>query len=303
MLRNVKTRLGDQLIGVARGYIRFAPTDLGKQWLWRRFAWRKHDFVARTSFGALMAGNTEDIIQRYVYYFGVWEPNLSHFIARTLRPGDTFIDVGANIGYFSVLAAHLVGARGRSIAIEASPAIFRELERNIALNPQLMVQAHNVAATSAPGTVCLYESPMKNRGETSLVGEAVQGGVPVDVPGVRLDDLIGEELRRARLIKVDVEGAEWMVVAGMEKAIPALREDVVIVIEVSPHKLSLQGKSPADVLGPFLDAGFSASSLVNDYHPAAYLAMAAPAEPAPITGELTTETDVVLTRRAAASLR
>src|SRR5690606_8091403 len=105
-----------------------------------------------------------------------------------------------------------------------------------------------------------------------------------------------EELRRARLIKIDVEGAEWLVVAGMERAIPALRADAAIVIEISPRRLALQGKSPADVLAPFLDAGFSAHVLDNEYSPAAYLNMAAPARPVPLTREITTQTDVVLTR-------
>lgn len=296
MLGNLTHRVARELVPAARTYVRFAPTGTGKQWLWRRFGWRDRDFITTTRFGARVAGNTEDLIQRYIYYFGVWEPNLSHLLEQTLRPGDTFIDVGAHIGYFSLLAGHLVGPGGQVIAIEASPTVFRDLERNLALNPRLGVRAHNVAATSAPGTVRLYESPRDNTGESSLIGEAVIEGVAVDVTGVRLDEYLGGALRRARLIKIDVEGAEWLVVAGMEKTIPALRDDAVIVIEVSPRRLALQGKSSADVLEPFLDAGFSAHGLANEYSPAAYLSMATPTRPVPLTHEITTQTDVVLIR-------
>lgn len=62
-----------------------------------------------------------DFIQMYVYLFGMWEPDLVAFLRRRMRPGDTFIDVGAHIGYVSALASKLVGPRGTVVAIEASP--------------------------------------------------------------------------------------------------------------------------------------------------------------------------------------
>lgn len=71
--------------------------------------------------------DTQDLIQRYLYLFGAWEPHLTGWLRRRLRPGDGFVDVGANIGVFSVLAARLVGESGRVVAIEASADVHRRL--------------------------------------------------------------------------------------------------------------------------------------------------------------------------------
>ena len=75
----------------------------------RRLRTRPGTATARTRFGSDIPVTTADLIQRYLYLFGSWEPNLTHWISARIRPGDTVIDVGANIGYFTLLAAHLTG--------------------------------------------------------------------------------------------------------------------------------------------------------------------------------------------------
>src|SRR6266545_4932566 len=69
--------------------------------------------------GVRLLVETDDLIQGYIYLFGVWEPNITDWIRRTLLPGDTFVDVGSNIGYYSTLAARLVGSAGSVVAIDA----------------------------------------------------------------------------------------------------------------------------------------------------------------------------------------
>ncbi|MGW8556570.1 hypothetical protein [Streptomyces tubercidicus] len=121
----MRNTIGETLITLGRGYLRDAPGTLGKgafarqclnPWL-RRLPRQR---VVRTRFGVATAVDTQDLIQRYVYMFGVWEPHMPHWLQRRLRPGDTYIDVGANIGYFSLLAAHLVGDRGERCDLLAS---------------------------------------------------------------------------------------------------------------------------------------------------------------------------------------
>lgn len=114
------------LASIARGYVRFVPGNLGKARIVDQYlnaALRNtpvtRDIVLRN--GVRMSVDTKDIVQRYLYQFGIWEPSLSGWLARTLRPGDVFVDVGANIGYYSLLAARLVGHLGSVVAIEASP--------------------------------------------------------------------------------------------------------------------------------------------------------------------------------------
>ena len=90
--------------------------------------------AAVTRYGARFVCWLPDMIQTYLYLFGVWEPDVTAFIRRRLSPGDTFVDVGANVGYHALLAAGSVNGRGRVVAIEASPRIFRMLRENLAGN-------------------------------------------------------------------------------------------------------------------------------------------------------------------------
>src|SRR5205807_5464610 len=155
-----------------RAYLRYSPIRAGKERVWTRvveprFAWQRHAFVARTRFGARMAGDTEDILQQYLYFFGEWEPNLTAWLARTLRPGDVFVDVGANIGYFSVLAAGLVGPAGAVVAVEPSPTAFGMLVANLARNDAANARAVNLAAADRHAAVDVYRGPPSALGHTS----------------------------------------------------------------------------------------------------------------------------------------
>src|SRR5262249_27771794 len=154
-----------------RAYIRFAPFTAGKRWLWLRvmdpyFIWNSHPFVARTTFGTRIQGNAKDIIQQYIYYFGVWEPHITSWIRSSLRPGDSFIDVGANIGYYSLLASRLVGQYGSVVAIEASPKTFLELQTNLTLNKIYNVRAVNLAASDCRGKLKIFRGHEHNTGLT-----------------------------------------------------------------------------------------------------------------------------------------
>ena len=108
----MKNYLRPPLIPVFRGYIRYFPVTAGKMTVWNAigsyFQYAKFPFSTRTLFGGQFTGNTVDVIQRFIYYFGIWEPALTYWIRNRLKPGDVFVDVGANIGYFTVLASGLV---------------------------------------------------------------------------------------------------------------------------------------------------------------------------------------------------
>jgi Met-10+ like-protein len=124
---------------------------MGRRSFWAQivgpyFAWHAHKFRVSTAFGSQIAGDTRDIVQQYIYYFGVWEPNLTRWIVRRLAPGDVFIDVDTNVGYYSLLASKLVGESGSVVAIEASPSTFKILQTNLALNHVRDVRAVNMAA-------------------------------------------------------------------------------------------------------------------------------------------------------------
>ena len=228
--------------------------------------------AVRTEEGDAFECHPPDLVQLYLWIFGVWEPDLTHYIRRRLRPGDVFVDVGANIGYFSVMAARHVGKQGVVVAIEASPQVFTSLEQTLTANGSSPpARAVNVAAAARSGSIAVYAGPAHNTGLTSTVE---RWGRPqqATVEAKPLDDLLSpEEISRARLVKIDVEGGEDQVLAGMTRVIRDAPQNVEILVELSPQWWSDSSKRPIDVLKPFLDAGFFAYRMENSYWPWRYL--------------------------------
>ena len=162
------------------------------------------------------------------YRRGDYEPGLSGALCRLIRPGFTCADVGAHHGYFSLLLAKAVGSEGRVVAFEASPANARVLRRNLALN-RLTGRVDVVEAVVADGSRTTYPLwPARSGGSTewTLSEEfaARADAVPVVreprvVSGTTLDEALRG--RPPNLLKIDVEGAEALVLAG---AVGILRE-------------------------------------------------------------------------------
>lgn len=250
-------------------------------WLWDRVVrphilWRSFRIEARTRFGARLEGGFPDVVHSFVYFFGIWEPAVTRLFQQALRPGDIMVDVGANVGLHSLLAARLVGPTGRVHAVEASPWIFARLLRNLAANGATNIQARNMAATAVAGPVAVYLHDDSNLGGTTIIAsEAARSGAVLEatVEGRPLAEIVPlEDLLAARLIKIDVEGAEWMVIQGIAALLPRLRHDVQILIEVKRDALLGMGGSVEALLALFTDAGFAAFEVENDYGAASYIA-------------------------------
>lgn len=221
-------------------------------------------------FGAKMQGTTEEIIQRYIYYFGVWEPNLSEFISSRLlgEQNRTFIDVGANIGYFTLMASYCM-PKGRIVAIEAAPSIFSQLLQNVDLNHCENVRLVQAAATDCTRDVKLFPAPTADQGRTTILDNRF-GVSPILVQGKPLNQLLtSEEILTTRLVKIDVEGAELEVVAGLAPLLESFPKDTEFVVEFTPDESQVQ--KCQDFFSTFEGSGFLAYALENDYDPDAYI--------------------------------
>lgn len=269
--------------------------------LWDQFVrpyviWRPNVFWARTSFGGRFRCSLRDTIQQKLLYFGVWEPNLTNFVKLRLKPGDCFIDVGANIGYFSILASKLVGSSGKVVAFEASPRIFDVLTEHIRVNDSKNVRAVNMAVGGAKGTLRLFAGPDGNGGATSTLacrGEEFECEIATD----RLEELLeSDEMRRARLIKIDIEGAEAPVLNSIIDKIDAYGSECEIVAEISPSEFEYYGDTAAKVIQRFKTLGFHSYCLHNDYAPSAYFNPGTPLRPTRIHDVPETQTDIVFSR-------
>jgi FkbM family methyltransferase len=295
---NIKNKLAKKLLPITRAYIRYSPVKIGKSALFKRFEWRDFTYTKRTKFGALMSGRTADVVQGYIYYFGVWEPNLTAFISSRLKNNSarTFVDVGANVGYFSLLAAsHLI--RGHVVAIEAFPSIFQKLENNIKLNEHKNIRLLPYAVTDKRRDILMFHAGEGNEGATTSVAGKFESE-PIRVPGNSLINLLTEdEIRNIKIIKIDVEGAEYSVVMGMAELIKSLPIDAEVVIEITPSAYS-KGQL-AEVFDIFKAAGFFPYCLENPYDPGYYIENSLPVRPTPLRELPTTQTDVVFSRISA----
>ena len=282
---------------LARWLIRHTPTVPLKRWIWSSARRREFDFAATTRFGCTLSGNTRDFIQRYIYYFGVWEPNISAWIERSLAPGDVFIDVGANIGYYSLLAGRIVGSHGKVVAIEALPEIFDRLARHVAENHLENVRLVNEAAAAEPGEITLYFGAEQNIGSTSMVQSAETSDRTATVPARPLWAMLtAQERQRARVIKIDVEGAEATVVRGLQLDSPEYRRDLELVIEVSCERWHDEGARANEFIRFMQAFGFNVYVLRNDHHFRSYLESARPHPALRLRSKLTHMSDLVFSR-------
>jgi FkbM family methyltransferase len=154
----------------------------------------------------------------------IWEPDVTRAVRTLLRAKDTFVDVGANIGYFSLLAAKHVGPEGRVIAIEPAPQNWALLEKSVIRNRFENVELHKVAAGSSNGTARLALPDRANGGSFSLVPDARPGSF--DVPLRTLDSVIAG--RPVHLVKLDIEGAEGPALDGMMQTLKAQRPPLLL---------------------------------------------------------------------------
>jgi FkbM family methyltransferase len=172
---------------------------------------------------------------------GIWEPHETQFLLDTLRPGDVFVDVGANIGYFSLLAARLVGPTGAVLAFEPEAANYALLEANTRLNGCENIHCFRAALgeENADGTLYLNEL---NRGDHSLYpAESDRAGQAINI--VNGSKLIGATHPRVNFIKIDTQGAECDVLGGLQELILASASDLIMIVEFSPMHLRNAGTS------------------------------------------------------------
>jgi FkbM family methyltransferase len=289
-------------IPLLRAAVRYGRGRTWREHLWWRIVapyvgWHRHSFVARTRFGRRLAGATSEILQQHVYYFGEWESDLTAWITNSLGPGDVMIDVGANVGYFSLLGSRLVGKAGAVVAIEASPRIHDVLRSNLALNRAENVRSVNVAASDSHGTVSLFAGYEAHLGVASVVRD--QGaGIEAEVPTVPLADILTpDEIRRTRLIKIDVEGAEWSVLTGARDLWDLARDDLELVVEVHPDHLELDGRTVGEITRFLAERGFHPYRLDVDYSASAYLARTDRRRPLRVRDPVNHQTHLVFSRR------
>lgn len=138
-----------------------------------------------------------------------YERGTASLLEGLLHPGSTFVDCGAHNGYFSLLAAQLVGDDGRVVAFEPNPMTFQKLSENIRINGISNVELLNLATSDKAGSAKLYQISSLS-GQDTMVGSEGPG---LPIVTTRLDQVLSN--RRVDVVKIDVEGSEVRTLRGM----------------------------------------------------------------------------------------
>jgi FkbM family methyltransferase len=154
------------------------------------------------------------------YWLGTYEPELQAAIRCEVHPGMVAYDVGANIGYVSLLLARAVGPQGRVFAFEALPANLDRIRANLALNPQAAVAPLGMAVIDGnrPVEFLTHASGAMGKAAGSAGRKDETYGAAIQVPGISLDEFIYTQLNPLpQVVKIDIEGGEVLALPGMRR--------------------------------------------------------------------------------------
>jgi len=199
-------------------------------------------------------GAQDQFVSRRIRQEGIWEPYETALVQLLLHPGDVFVDVGANIGYFSVLAAHSVGATGQVFAFEPDPHNFDLLKANAHVNDfDGIIHAVCGGLAEAPGGGRLYLSE-DNLGDHQIFAtDGSRKTKPIKL--LQGSEYLGSRTARMDLLKVDTQGSEYGVILGLMPLLKTLAAPPRIIIELTPLSLRQCGSSGRALISLLAELG------------------------------------------------
>jgi FkbM family methyltransferase len=210
--------------------------------------------------GATVVLNPRDPVVSGALMLGVYEKPETAFFLEACHQGMTFLDIGANLGYYTALAIPRLGS-GRIIALEPDPENFEYLQRTVAANGNSNTICVAKGAAAENGSMTLFSSG-SNRGDNRLYANEFPG-TRTEVAVVTIDSLlVGLQVPQVNLIKIDVQGFEGHVLRGMEKTLRQPQR-LVILMEFWPFGLRSAGSSPEEVLQRLEMAGLELFELTS----------------------------------------
>jgi FkbM family methyltransferase len=234
--------------------------------------------VVTTAEGMKFLAEPTSLIGWYALFFGEYEPEAQKVMASLLKPGQTAIDVGANVGWHTLLLANCVGPTGRVVAFEPNPNIRPRLEANLARNHLSNVSVSSIALSDRSGTM-RFRSPKASdmgAGDGHLINAATYDAAiddattndgeaddVIEVTTQRLDDLwpsLG--LNRVDLIKIDVEGWDASVLGGARETLRRFQPHVLF--EFDSGLMSRAGGSETKLRALLEDVGYAGVAITRE---------------------------------------
>lgn len=169
------------------------------------------------------------------------EPGVDRVLRENLKEGDTFIDIGAYIGYYSILARNIVGESGKVIAFEPNPESYKLLKKNFEMNGYTNCIAENIALSDEVGFVKLFIGKYTDDSSSLFSVENVDKSRYVTVKTMIFDKYCEIYKISPNFIKIDAEGAEYRILHGMQKVIDVHKPN--LLMEIHPKHMESQGIS------------------------------------------------------------
>lgn len=234
---------------------RFRGTRNLAEFVRRRFA-RHAESVVINDFDrqASIRVNLADHIGSHIYWYGGYNLDIAHVLDRVLSPGMVVLDVGANMGEISLVAANRVGTSGQVVAFEPLSSMREELQKNLELNPGMAVDVAPIGLSDSARKANVFSNETSdgagavNHGLASLYQQVTGAKRPAEtIELTTLDSWAAEtNPERIDLIKVDVEGEELAVLKGAAETLRKYRPK--LIVEVQRETCEAAGYSPAEIL-------------------------------------------------------
>lgn len=222
----------------------------------RRCRWRS---------GQIVELDLSDWSDRFAYFAGVYyQRDLEQLMRSLLRPGDQFLDIGANIGMTCLIAADCIGPTGKAVALEPKPAAYARLKRHVDLNGLRHFQLIQAAAGARDGQATLtVRDDHTGSGTLTAGGDDPEASDVVNVPIVRVDDRTPSLAPdRPTIVKMDVEGYELEAIRGMPLLLS--RPEIACIVEVTDRLLRRTGGSAQELHRNLAAHGLQAHRIVPD---------------------------------------
>ncbi len=211
--------------------------------------------IIRTKHGLTMMIDKKDtVVSETLLQNGEWEPFTTSTFLDYLSESDIVIDLGAHIGYYTLLAAERVGITGKVYAFEPDPRNFSLLKKNVSVNDFPQVVTENLAVGAENGTVKLYREEHNLGDHRIYASDGKRHALEVNI--TKLDAYFSSTLPSVALLKMDIQGAEYQALLGMRSLIKK-NKNMVIITEFWPEGMRAAGSDPEAFLKELQSLGYT----------------------------------------------
>lgn len=197
----------------------------------------------------------DDFIQQQIYLLGYYDEAGILFLKKHISPGSVFVDIGANVGCYTLIASKIVGQKGKVFAFEPSLRVHEQLTANIAMNAFQNIQVEKIALFNETSKLSLKLSSSANMGMSSVHAHDEETGEVEIVDAVKGDDyFLDKKIEKIDLLKMDIEGAELFALEGLQQTLRKYRP--LLILEMADEILEKAQIQKSDLIQFMKNCGY-----------------------------------------------